>query len=180
MYVINMQYQYLIFTLPEHLSSPSVLSGVRVTLSLDLYVCFVDRLSFCTCFAIVLSVLLRYTISDYSFGIFKLFFWRFAYLFKHLNIKQVLTLSLGLETDIFIANSPTTVLLTVNDKLVTVSIHFYIKMLKSVWKTNCVLFYVKTKPLKIKWTVNFKELVKVTVLIANVYLSTCGSLSSEQ
>jgi ribosomal protein L24E len=41
-----------------------------------------------------------------------------------------------------------------------------------VWKTNCVLFYVKTKPLKIKWTDNFKELVKVTVLIANVYLST--------
>jgi hypothetical protein len=27
---------------------------------------------------------------------------------------------------------------------------------------------------------NFKELVKVTVLIANVYLSTCGSLSSVQ
>jgi hypothetical protein len=68
--------------------------------------------------------------------------------------------------------------LTVNDKLVTVSIHFLIQMLKSVWTTNCVLFYVKTKPLKIKWTVNFKELVKVTVLIANVYLSTCGSLSS--
>jgi hypothetical protein len=54
----------------------------------------------------------------------------------------------------------------------------FIQMLKSVWKINCVLFYVKTKPLKIKWTVNFKELVKVTVLIANVYLSTCGSLSS--
>ena len=36
-------------TLPEHLSSPSVFSGVRVTLSLVLYVCFVDRcLSFCT------------------------------------------------------------------------------------------------------------------------------------
>jgi hypothetical protein len=36
------------------------------------------------------------------------------------------------------------------------------------------------KPLKIKWTVNFKELVKVTVLNANVYLSSCGSLSSVQ
>ena len=36
---------------PEHLSSPSVLSGVRVSRSLDLYVCFVDRcLSFCTFF----------------------------------------------------------------------------------------------------------------------------------
>jgi hypothetical protein len=37
-------------TLPEHLSSPPVLSGVPVTRSLVLYVCFVDRcLSFCTC-----------------------------------------------------------------------------------------------------------------------------------
>ena len=62
-------------TLPEHLSSPSVFSGVRVTRSLLLYVCFVDRcLSFCTfCWAIVLSVLLRYTDSDYFFDIFKLF-----------------------------------------------------------------------------------------------------------
>ena len=62
-------------TLPEHLSSPPVFSGVRVTRSLVLYVCFVDRcLSFCTFFlAIVLSVLLRYTDSDCPFGIFKLF-----------------------------------------------------------------------------------------------------------
>jgi hypothetical protein len=35
--------------LPEHLSSSPVFSGVRVTRSLVLYVCFVDRfLSFCT------------------------------------------------------------------------------------------------------------------------------------
>jgi hypothetical protein len=35
-------------TLPEHLSSPPVFTGVRVTRSLVLYVCFVDRcLSFC-------------------------------------------------------------------------------------------------------------------------------------
>jgi hypothetical protein len=35
--------------LPEHLSSPPVFSGVRVTRSLALYVCFVNRcLSFCT------------------------------------------------------------------------------------------------------------------------------------
>ena len=35
--------------LPEHLSSPPVFSGVRVTRSLVLYVCFVDRcFSFCT------------------------------------------------------------------------------------------------------------------------------------
>ena len=38
-----------LLTLPEHLSSPSVVSGIRVTRSLVLYVCFVDRcLSFCT------------------------------------------------------------------------------------------------------------------------------------
>ena len=36
-------------TLPKHLSSPSVFSGVRVTRSLVVCVCFVDRcLSFCT------------------------------------------------------------------------------------------------------------------------------------
>ena len=37
-----------LLTLPEHQSSPPVLSGIRVTRSLVLYVCFVDRLSFCT------------------------------------------------------------------------------------------------------------------------------------
>jgi hypothetical protein len=38
-----------LFTLPEHLSSSPVFSEVRVTGSLVLYVCFVDRyLSFCT------------------------------------------------------------------------------------------------------------------------------------
>jgi hypothetical protein len=38
-----------LLTLPEHLSSPPVFSGVRVTRSLVLYVCFVDLcLSFCT------------------------------------------------------------------------------------------------------------------------------------
>ena len=38
-----------LLTLPEHLSSPPVFTGVRVTRSLVLYVCFVDRcLSFCT------------------------------------------------------------------------------------------------------------------------------------
>ena len=58
-------------TLPEHLSSPPVFSGVRVTRSLVLCVCFVDRwLSFCIfLLAIVLSVL-RYTDSDYPCGIF--------------------------------------------------------------------------------------------------------------
>jgi hypothetical protein len=38
-----------LLTLPEHLSSPPVFSGVRVTRSSVLYACFVDRcLSFCT------------------------------------------------------------------------------------------------------------------------------------
>jgi hypothetical protein len=52
-----------LFTLPEHLSSPMVFSGLCVTLSLVLCVCFVDRcLSFCPfLLAIVLSVLLRFT-----------------------------------------------------------------------------------------------------------------------
>jgi hypothetical protein len=39
-----------LLTLAEHLSSPPVFSEVRVTPSLVLYICFVDRcLSFCTC-----------------------------------------------------------------------------------------------------------------------------------
>ena len=49
-----------------------VFSGVRVTWSLDLYVCFVDRCVYLFLLAIVLSVL-RYTDYDYPFGIFKLF-----------------------------------------------------------------------------------------------------------
>jgi len=40
-----------VLTLPEHLSSPPVFSGVRVTRSLALFVCFVDCcVSFCTFF----------------------------------------------------------------------------------------------------------------------------------
>jgi len=58
-------------------SSPPVYSGVHVTRSLVSYVCFVDHcLSLCTFFllAIILSLLLlRYTDSDYPFGILKLF-----------------------------------------------------------------------------------------------------------
>jgi hypothetical protein len=61
-----------LLTLPEHMSSTSVFTGVRVTRSLVLYVCFLDRcLFFCTfVLAIVLSVLLRYTDSDCPFDIF--------------------------------------------------------------------------------------------------------------
>jgi hypothetical protein len=64
-----------LLTIPEHPSSPPVFGGDRVTRSLVLYVCFVDRcLSFCTFhLAIVLSVPLRYTDYDCPFGIFKLF-----------------------------------------------------------------------------------------------------------
>ena len=55
---------------------PPVFSGVRVTPSLVLYVCFVDRcLSFVLFLLdIALSVLLRYTDSGCPFGIFKLLF----------------------------------------------------------------------------------------------------------
>ena len=60
-------------TLPEYLSSPPVFSGVRVTESLVLYVCFVDRCLSFSPLAIVLSVLLRFMDSDFPFGIFKLF-----------------------------------------------------------------------------------------------------------
>ena len=49
-----------LITLPEHLSSPPGFSGVRVTRSLVLHVCFVDRCMSFLLFllAIVLSVLL--------------------------------------------------------------------------------------------------------------------------
>jgi hypothetical protein len=55
--------------------SPPVFSGVPVTRSLVLYISFVDRcFSFCTfSFGHGLVVLLRYTDSDYPFGISKLF-----------------------------------------------------------------------------------------------------------
>ena len=53
----------------------SVFSGVCVTRSLVLCVIFVDRVCSLVLFvlAIVLSVLLRFTDSDYPFGIIKLF-----------------------------------------------------------------------------------------------------------
>ena len=64
-----------LLTVPEHLSSPPAFSGVRVTRSLVLCVfCrslfFLLSVFFC---AIVLSNLLRFTDSDYTIGIFKLF-----------------------------------------------------------------------------------------------------------
>ena len=65
-----------LFTLPEHLSSSPSFSGVRATRSLLLCVVFCSSLfvlSYFFLLTIVLSVLLRYTDSDYPFGIFKLF-----------------------------------------------------------------------------------------------------------
>ena len=64
-----------LLTLSEKRSSSPVFSGIRVTRSLVVCVCFVDRcLSFCNfLLAIVLSVLLRFTDSDYHFGIFKFY-----------------------------------------------------------------------------------------------------------
>jgi hypothetical protein len=60
-------------TLPGHLSSPPVFSGVRVTRSLVLYVCFVDHcLSFCT----------------FSFGHSSIYeFWLLFWYLKNLLIK---------------------------------------------------------------------------------------------
>jgi hypothetical protein len=42
-----------LLTLPEHLSSPPVFSGVRFTRSLVLYVCFVDRCLFLVGFVLL-------------------------------------------------------------------------------------------------------------------------------
>ena len=68
-------------TLPEHPSSLPVFSGVRVTRSLVLYVCFVDRrLSFCIfsfCHCVVCSLIYRFSLPP--FGIFNLFLTSFLY-----------------------------------------------------------------------------------------------------
>ena len=49
LYLVNKQVEQELLTLPGHLSSPPVLSGVRFTQPLVLCVCVVDRcLSFCT------------------------------------------------------------------------------------------------------------------------------------
>ena len=58
-------------TLPEHMSSPPVFSGVRVTRSWVLCVCYVDR--FFPFFFWPLCCLLRHTGCDDPFDIFKLF-----------------------------------------------------------------------------------------------------------
>jgi hypothetical protein len=60
-----------LITLPEHLSSPPVFSGVRVTRSLVLLIVVCPFVRFLL--VIVLSVLLRYTDYNGPFGVFKLF-----------------------------------------------------------------------------------------------------------
>jgi hypothetical protein len=64
-YMVSLMEQEL-YTLPEHMSSPPVFSGVRVTRSLVLWECFADHCCPFVLFllAIVLSVLRRYTDSD--------------------------------------------------------------------------------------------------------------------
>ena len=62
-----------LLTLPKHLSSPPVFSGVCFTRSLVLCVMFCRSLFVLFLLAIMLSVHLRFTDSDYHFGIFKLF-----------------------------------------------------------------------------------------------------------
>ena len=87
-----------LLTLPEQLISPPIFNGVRVTRSLGLCICFVDRcLSFCT-FSFGHFVLLRYTDSDYPFGIFKLFIKLIVVLF---SAKEVQTIILTLFIELF-------------------------------------------------------------------------------
>ena len=80
-----------LLTPPEHLSSPPVFSGGRVTRPLVYaYVLIVVLVPFL--FAIVLSVLLGFTVSDYPFGIFKIFL-RSSALYCRNNIKHITSLS---------------------------------------------------------------------------------------
>jgi len=65
----NCRVYYLITLL--QLSSPPVLSWVRVTRSVVLCIMFCRSLFVLFLLAIVLFVFLRFTDSDYSFGIFK-------------------------------------------------------------------------------------------------------------
>jgi hypothetical protein len=68
------QVEQELLTLPKHMSSIPVFSGVRVTRSLVLYVCFADRcLSFCTFSFGHCVVCSSIYVSDCPFGIFKFF-----------------------------------------------------------------------------------------------------------
>ena len=67
-----------LLTLPGHISSPPVLSGVHVTRAIVLCVCFVDHcLSFCTfSFGHCVVSSSSFMDFDYPVGIFKLFLCR--------------------------------------------------------------------------------------------------------
>jgi len=62
-----------LFTLPEHINSLPVFSGVRVARSLVFCVVFCRSLFVLFLLAIVLLILLQLTNYDFLFGVFKLF-----------------------------------------------------------------------------------------------------------
>ena len=78
-----------IYILPDHLSSLPVLVGF-VLLGLQFYV-YVLQIIVCPFvllfLTMVLSVLLRFTDSDYPFGIFKLFLWWWRAIFLHVSVE---------------------------------------------------------------------------------------------
>jgi hypothetical protein len=78
-----------LLTLPEHLSSPRVFSGVRVTRSIFSFICMFCRSLFVLCtfsLVIALSILLQFTDYDYPFGIFKHFLKVFHFIKKTFNL----------------------------------------------------------------------------------------------
>jgi len=94
-YIVSVKSVHLSFLLVRYLShliTITHISGVRVTRSLVLCVCFVDHcLSLCLfVFAIVLSVLLRFTDSDYTFGIFKLYLCHRQIAIDHLHFSDLI------------------------------------------------------------------------------------------
>jgi hypothetical protein len=67
----------------QELLTLPIFSGVLVTRSLALCVCFVDRCPYSFgVLAMVLSAGLRFTDSDYPFGIFKLFLIQFIFIYE--------------------------------------------------------------------------------------------------
>ena len=102
-------------TLPEHLSSPPVFSGVRVTRSLVLQIVICPFALFLL--AIVLSVL-RYSDSDYPFGIFKHFSRQIASQFK-LSMQIVIYQSRKKYQYVYIKK---TTLLSINTQVMSTTI----------------------------------------------------------
>jgi hypothetical protein len=81
--------EHELLTLPEHMGSIPVVSGDCVTRSLVLCAMFC-RSVFDLLLAIVLSVLLRFTNSDDTFGIFKLFLKYFKYIQHENKINNII------------------------------------------------------------------------------------------